>query len=384
VKLKDVYKKILNGCWGKDPGSSDLDCYAIKVSDINSDGTVSYADATRRSVSQTEYEQNALMDSDVLVVKSSGSSSRVVSGKCAPFRNPDGRRYVPVNFLLTIRADKSMILPELLYHFLSSQQARNYVLGIVAGATYPNLKKDHYLDFEIPLPPLDEQERIVTDLEGYRKVIEGGRLVLSSYKSIIRIDPAWPQTELGSMATFKNGINYSKANKGKGIKVIGVADFHDHLIAPIEGLNEINPKGVVTDKDLLQDGDILFVRSNGNKALVGRSLLITKANERVTHSGFTIRLRFGFNKALPMFYAFLFKDPAYRVQLMGRGANINNLSQDILGNIVVPVPALEIQHQIVAELVAERKLVEANRDLIARMEAKIKAKLAEIWGETKD
>ena len=30
---------------------------------------------------------------------------------------------------------------------------------------------------------------------------------------------------------------------------------------------------------------------------------------------------------------------------------------------------------------AERKLVEANRDLIARMEAKIQAKLAEIWGE---
>jgi hypothetical protein len=32
-------------------------------------------------------------------------------------------------------------------------------------------------------------------------------------------------------------------------------------------------------------------------------------------------------------------------------------------------------------LEAERKLVEANRDLIARMEAKIKAKLDEVWGE---
>jgi hypothetical protein len=33
----------------------------------------------------------------------------------------------------------------------------------------------------------------------------------------------------------------------------------------------------------------------------------------------------------------------------------------------------------VADLEAERKLVEANRELIARMEAKIKAKLAEVW-----
>ena len=45
------------------------------------------------------------------------------------------------------------------------------------------------------------------------------------------------------------------------------------------------------------------------------------------------------------------------------------------------LPPLNIQRQIVAELEAERKLVEANRELIARMEAKIKAKLAEVWGE---
>ena len=30
------------------------------------------------------------------------------------------------------------------------------------------------------------------------------------------------------------------------------------------------------------------------------------------------------------------------------------------------------------------KMVEATRELIARMEAKIKAKLAEVWGETGD
>jgi type I restriction enzyme M protein len=35
----------------------------------------------------------------------------------------------------------------------------------------------------------------------------------------------------------------------------------------------------------------------------------------------------------------------------------------------------------VAEIEAERALVEANRELIARMEAKIKVKLAELWGE---
>ena len=47
----------------------------------------------------------------------------------------------------------------------------------------------------------------------------------------------------------------------------------------------------------------------------------------------------------------------------------------------VPLPSLDIQRRIVAELEAERKLVEANREMIARMEAKILAKLAEVWGK---
>ena len=45
------------------------------------------------------------------------------------------------------------------------------------------------------------------------------------------------------------------------------------------------------------------------------------------------------------------------------------------------LPLADSSCRIVAELEAERKLVEANRDLIARMEAKILAKLAEVWGK---
>jgi len=45
-----------------------------------------------------------------------------------------------------------------------------------------------------------------------------------------------------------------------------------------------------------------------------------------------------------------------------------------------PLPPISVQHEIVAELQAEWKLVEANRELIRRMEARIKAKLDKVWG----
>ena len=94
-----------------------------------------------------------------------------------------------------------------------------------------------------------------------------------------------------------------------------------------------------------------------------------------------IRLRFTEKKIFPKFYAFLFKHRDYRSQLMGRGANIHNLSQDILREIRVPIPPLAEQRALVAELEAERALVEANRELAARFEKKLAQSVAAVWGE---
>ena len=41
----------------------------------------------------------------------------------------------------------------------------------------------------------------------------------------------------------------------------------------------------------LRVGDILTVRSNGNKQLIGRCILASEVPEKTSHSGFTIRIR---------------------------------------------------------------------------------------------
>ena len=48
-----------------------------------------------------------------------------------------------------------------------------------------------------------------------------------------------------------------------------------------------------------------------------------------------------------------------------------------------PLPPIENQQAIVAEIEAEQELVGANRELIERMERKIQATLARVWGEEK-
>jgi type I restriction enzyme M protein len=54
---------------------------------------------------------------------------------------------------------------------------------------------------------------------------------------------------------------------------------------------------------------------------------------------------------------------------------------ELLLSMGIPLPPLDTQREIVAELEAERVLVEANRELMARFERKLQAKLAELWGE---
>ena len=49
--------------------------------------------------------------------------------------------------------------------------------------------------------------------------------------------------------------------------------------------------------------------------------------------------------------------------------------------VEVPLPPLETQHAIVAEIEAEQRLVAANRELVERFEKKIQAALARVWGE---
>ena len=66
--------------------------------------------------------------------------------------------------------------------------------------------------------------------------------------------------------------------------------------------------------------------------------------------------------------------------MMGGGANINNISQDILKAIEIPLPSLEEQHRIVAELDAEVAKMEAVRSLVPHFEAKIQRVLDGVWG----
>jgi type I restriction enzyme S subunit len=181
----------------------------------------------------------------------------------------------------------------------------------------------------------------------------------------------WPIVRLSKLAEFRNGVNYNKNSFGEGVKVVGVSNFKDFTKPKYAELEQINGEGIVTDRNILRDGDIVFVRSNGNRELIGRSLFIEKPPEEVTHSAFTIRLRFTSEAVHPKFYAYCFRTPLIRQALtaQGNGTNINNLNQDILNALEVPVPPLPTQQRIAGILSAYDELIENSQRRIKILES---------------
>ena len=263
-------------------------------------------------------------------------------------------------------------------------QIQDQIYACARGHAQKNIDIVAFKSIEIPLPPLDVQKAIVAEIDGYKKVIDGARAVLDNYRPHIPIDPSWPIVRLSEVCSFKNGLNFDKTSSGHRVKIIGVSDFQANLYAPLDNLDEVSLSSPLGEDYLVRAGDILFVRSNGNPDLVGRSLFVTTPDEPTTFSGFTIRGRIEDERALPLFFAHFFKsrDFAQMIKTVGRGANIRNLSQGILNELEVPLPPRKQQLAIVTEIEAEQALVAANRELITRFEEKIQSTLARVWGNS--
>lgn len=169
--------------------------------------------------------------------------------------------------------------------------------------------------------------------------------------------------KLLDIGTFKNGLNFSAEKVVSGCKMIGIPDFGDNYIANLETLKEVDDS-IVSSDYLLADNDILFVRSNGNKNLVGRAMILQDVAEKVTFSGFCIRYRISSKEVNPLYMLYMFKSPMFRKKFSNtQQTSISNLNQDVLGNIEFDLPPLDIQNRIVRAIHCITRKIELNEKI---------------------
>jgi restriction endonuclease S subunit len=269
-----------------------------------------------------------------------------------------------------ISLDEQKAKTRFVFEILKGRQEAIY--NIQKGMAQPHVYAKDLIAMEIPLPPLDEQGRIVAELEGYRKVIEGARQVIANYKPTIKIDPKWPMVKLGSVCSQQRNIASLKAEL-------------DQPYIGLENVESGTGRLLSEASDLLEATSTSFVFDQSN-VLYGK---LRPYLNKVVLPNFRGRCTTELVPLLPsdqiersFLFWLLLRSETVEVAMNGKtGARMPRTDMSVLLSMKIPLPPLDVQRQIVAELEAERKLVEANRELIGRMEAKIKAKLNEVWGE---
>lgn len=132
------------------------------------------------------------------------------------------------------------------------------------------------------------------------------------------------------------------------MRCLGVGDFKSlSKITDVNCLSTITLDSAPPDDYFLRNGDLVFVRSNGNRDLVGRCIAIYPNEEKVAFSGFCIRFRITKFTIEPTYITHLFRAASFRRSLLqgGQGANIQNISQKSLSELAIPTPTPELQRE---------------------------------------
>jgi type I restriction enzyme, S subunit len=275
-----------------------------------------------------------------------------------------------------------------LKYLLLSDVAQDRILDHGTGATVQGIKASLLKAIPIEFPPLAEQQRIVGLLDeafeglatakaNAEKNLQNARALFESHLQSVftQRGPGWVEKKLGEISEFKNGLNYNKSSGGQTLPVVGVADFQDNYFVPLSELQSATIDGELADNYAIQPNDILTVRSNGSKHLVGRCMLVGDVDEVVSYSGFIIRIRFDAKTIFPQFLLHFMKCQVTRDILTagGGGANINNINQEKLSTLLVPLPPYKTQIKLAAALDDMREETQRLARLYERKHAALEA-----------
>lgn len=249
------------------------------------------------------------------------------------------------------------------------------------GAGLKHISKDYLSNIMIEYPDIEEQQRIVNILDKAEEIRTKKKLANKKLDEFLKStfidmfgDPVtnpkdFPTQKLNDIATLKNGINFLKGDSGFEVKCLGVSNFKDNnFIVDSTNFNVVEVSNKPSEDYYLKKNDIVFVRSNGSKELVGRTVLI-KTEGKIVFSGFCIRCRLTSNMN-PIYLLMLLKTESMKNAFShdGHGCNIKSLNQQMLGNLDIIISPLELQNQfaqIVHKVEAQK---EKNQKVIEQMD----------------
>lgn len=301
------------------------------------------------------------------------------------------------NHAHVLRAKAGITTNLFLMHYLNIFDYHDYV----TGTTRLKLNQGRMRVFPIPLPPLPEQERIVSrieelfsDLEAGVAALERVRAGLRRYKAsvlkaacegmLLKDEGGWVKDESKlpegwkwvTLEELSSDANYGTSQKcdynENEFPVVRIPNIISGNIELSDLKFAIDGSGL-RDKDSLAPGDLLIVRTNGSRDLIGKSALIRRPLEKQLYfASYLIRYRIADYENVGSWIATIWDSPFIRAWIetvVSTTAGQYNLNIAKLNKLPIPLPPLDEQQRIVAEV--ERRL-----SVVGEVESAVEAGLA--------
>lgn len=304
-----------------------------------------------------DYVHEYIFDEKLVLIGEDGAKWE--SGEYTAFI-AEGKYWVN-NHAHVIRPNRSIVLDEWIVYFLYVSDLHKYVTGL----TVPKLNQEKMRSIEIPVPPLPEQQRIVSLLDetfaALTKVHANAERNQVNAREVFEAELAeiydsagknWEEKKLGDIASeMQTGPFGSTLHKSdyvtNGIPVINPQNIVNGEIIPLQKMMISQKTKERLSRYILQEKDIVLAR----RGEMGRCAIVKKEQAGwVCGSGsFVIRLK----KEVDANYLVRYLSSTKIKHVLQKGSvgtTMDNLNQGILSDIDIPFPPLAEQRAIVQRL----------------------------------
>lgn len=285
--------------------------------------------------------------------------------------------------ILVFEANEKVINPALLPFIVSSDKFLDYAVQTSAGSLSPRTKFQDLAKLIFLLPPKDQQAKLVELLWAADGVVEKYNSLEFSLKNNL-------QTYLDiKFSVSKNRIdNFNQNIASLKDCIIGKAQYGANAPSMpfVENspryirITDLNDDGYLIAEDrvtinssnyedyLLSDGDFLFART-GNT--VGKTLLYKEDMGHCVYAGYLIRFKLNPEILLPD-YLDLFCRTTYYRDFIRKSVKVGaqpNINAEQYSNMLIPLPTLKIQRQILNQFVKFKSSLDQNKNILNQCNA---------------
>ncbi|MDD3940345.1 MAG: N-6 DNA methylase [Candidatus Pacebacteria bacterium] len=273
-----------------------------------------------------------------------------------------------------------------------------YLLGgtdlssVISGAAQPQITQTSLKSFKIPLPPLEIQEEIIKELDGYQNIITGAKQIIDNWRPKIDIKEGWKKIKVAELVKDKIIEKPLDGNHGEihpkssdyvqnGVPFIMANDLFDGEV-DIESSKKITKKqseGLRTG--FAKNGDVLLT----HKGTIGRTAILNSDYDYVVLTPQVTYYRILdnniiLNKYLKAYFdCDFFQDRLKQIAEIGATRAYIGITDQL--DLEIVLPSLDDQKIIIDQIEKEYLLVKSVRELIYIHEQKIRKVTDKLWNK---